>query len=88
MLSVMNWKSLIQDLRDRGKTYQEIATVAGMSRGAVHDLHHGRKSTVVYETGLLLADLHKRATKRRYVRGRGPEESTESPAAPTQKGKT
>ncbi len=74
----MNWKSLIQDLRDAGNTYEEIATRAGMSRGAVHDLHKGRCKTVLYETGKALVNMHKRVSKQaKAVSGRPAEEQEE-----------
>jgi predicted DNA-binding protein YlxM (UPF0122 family) len=58
----MDWKQIIEDLRPP-LTLQEVADAAGMSRGAVHDLHSGRTKSVLYETGLLLIALHKRVMR-------------------------
>ena len=79
MLSAMNWKSLIQDLRDRGYTYQQIADNVAMSRGAVHDLHTGRVNSVLYEAGARIVELHKKAARAAArMRARAPEEKAEA----------
>lgn len=61
----MDWKTLIDEIRSRHVTYQEIATEAGMSKGAVHDLCSGRAKTVAYETGVKLVAMHQRIMRRK-----------------------
>lgn len=62
---VMNWQTIISDLRARGLTFEQIATPVGMSKGAVHDLLHGRGKSVLYDTGVKLVSLHKRVMRRK-----------------------
>lgn len=66
----MDWKPIIIDL-ERHMTQSEIATEAGMSSGShVNNLKHGRQSSVSYEIGCRLVDMHRRVTRkeRRRVR--------------------
>ena len=65
MLSAMNWKTLIDEIRTRKLTLQQIADEVGMSKGAVHDLTTGRGKSVIYETGVQLVALHKRVMRRK-----------------------
>jgi DNA-binding Xre family transcriptional regulator len=65
MLGAMNWKTLIDEIRARKLTLQQIADEVGMSKGAVHDLTTGRGKSVIYETGVRLVALHKRVMRRK-----------------------
>lgn len=61
----MDWKTVVSDLRARGLTFEQIATPAGMSKGAVHDLLTGRGKAVLYDTGVKLVALHKKVMRRK-----------------------
>jgi hypothetical protein len=61
----MDWKQLIADLRAKGLTLRQIGETAGMSTSGVHDLANGRSKSVMYETGLRLVQLHRRAKRRK-----------------------
>jgi transcriptional regulator with XRE-family HTH domain len=63
MILPMNWKTLIQDLKDRGLTQEEIAAHVGCSQNYVSDLYNGKRGQALsYELGQRLVALHKTAT--------------------------
>lgn len=61
----MNWKQLIEDIRARGLTFQQIGDEIGMSKGSVHDLFSGRGKAVLYDAGVKLRELHKKIIRRK-----------------------
>jgi transcriptional regulator with XRE-family HTH domain len=60
----MNWKTIIQDLKDRGLTQEEIANRVGCSQNYVSDLYKGKRGQgLSYSLGQKLVDLHKTVIK-------------------------
>ena len=64
----MDWKNLIQDLRDSGLTQNEIADKAGCSQAYISDLSNGKRGkSVSYEIGTRLRDLHKSTVRKAHA---------------------
>lgn len=63
--AAMNWQQVVKDLRAAGLTFQAIADQAGMSKGNVHDLMHGRQLDVMWSRGESLLRLHRQVMRRR-----------------------
>jgi Predicted transcriptional regulator with C-terminal CBS domains len=62
----MNWKTIIQDLKDRGLTQEEIASRVGCSQNYVSDLYNGKRGQALsYSLGQRLVTLHKSVTDSR-----------------------
>lgn len=56
----MDWKTIIEQLQVRGLSLQEIGDAVGLSKGGVHRLVRVPGSSVVYETGVRLIELHEK----------------------------
>ena len=60
----MNWKTLIQDLLNTGRTQAEIAAKIGISQPAIVDLLQSKTKSVRWEVGNELIKLHKKVMRK------------------------
>jgi hypothetical protein len=60
----VDWRKLIQDLRDTGLKWREIAASCGVGPSALHDLWKGRTGNPTVPVRAKLKNLHTRTLKK------------------------
>ena len=60
----MNWKTLIQDLLNTGRTQAEIAAKIGVSQPSIVDLLQSKTKSVRWEVGNELIKFHKKVMRK------------------------
>lgn len=58
IMPVMNWTSLIADLRARGWTQAALADRLGCKQPTISDLANGKITNPSYELGARLVEIH------------------------------
>lgn len=59
----MDWKKLISELHEAGKSLRVIGSAVGLSPQCVMDIEAGRQQTVRWEVGDAIIRLHRKTIK-------------------------